>query len=305
VCVVMSNEKDSEDEGMTRRGFLCGAAAVAAACASGLGSNALGLPPLDEARALNDPSITHGKVEFKSGDHMVDGYLARPVKKGRYPAVIVLPGNWITEPYIPETVAMLAQGGLIGMVVNTFYLFPKRPTFEESRQIPWEETQKILREQITDELIQRDTQAGVEFLKSQPFVKKGKQGVMGFCFGGRNALLFAARSSDIGAVAPFYAPVVALPGVTRQERPHQPLDPDVVKRIRVPVQGHYGTKDKNVGMAEVKQFEQALRAQGTHVELYTYEAEHGFFAYNRPTYRAEDARLARERVLAFFKKHLR
>ncbi|MDT4896299.1 MAG: carboxymethylenebutenolidase [Acidobacteriota bacterium] len=300
----MTDKKDSQAEEMTRRYFLCGAAAAVAGI-SVFGSNALDRNQSNEARAIDNPSITHGRVEFKSGDHMVDGYLARPKKKGRYPAVIVLPGNWITEPYIPETTALLAEGGFVGMVINTFYLFPKRATFEESRQIPWEETQKILREQITDELIYRDTQAGVEFLKSQPFVKKGKQGVMGFCFGGRNALLFAARSRDIGAVAPFYGPVIALPGVSREERPKQPLDADVVKQIRVPVQGHYGTKDKNIGLAEIKQFEQALRAQGTPVEIYTYEAEHGFFAYNRPTYRPDDARLARERMLAFFKKHLK
>ena len=299
----MSDPRDPQNEGLTRRGFICGAAAAVAGV-SVFNSNALSQQP-NEQRALEDPAITHGKVEFTSGDHMVDGYLARPVKKGRYPAVIILPGNWITEPYIPETAAMLAQGGFVGMVVNTFYLFPKRATFEESRQIPWEETQKILREQITDELIYRDTQAGVQFLKSQPFVKKGRQGVIGFCFGGRNALLFAARSSDIGAVVPFYGPVVPIPGVTRAERPTQPLDADVVRRIRAPVQGHYGTKDRAVELQPVKQFEQALRAQGTPVEIYTYEAEHGFFAYNRPTYRPGDARLARTRMLAFFKKHLK
>ena len=301
----MTDEKDSPDEGMTRRGFLCGAAAAVAGL-SAIGSTALTRQQQpQEARALLDPKITHGRVEFKSGGHLVDAYLARPAKKGRYPAVIVLPGNWITEPYLPETTAMLAQGGFVGMVVNTFHLFPKRATFEESRQIPWEETQKILREQITDELIYGDTQAGVEFLKSQPFVKKGKQGVMGFCFGGRNALLFAARSPDIGAVAPFYGPVTLFPGTTREERPKQPLDADVVKQIRVPVQGHYGTKDKAVSLEPVRKFEQALRAQGTPVEIYTYEAEHGFFAYNRPTYRADDAQLARTRMLAFFKKHLK
>lgn len=298
----MSDTRDDQAEVLTRRMFLCGAAAIAGA--SVLPSNTLG-PQSSETRALNDPAITHGKVEFKSGDHLVDGYLARPVKKGRYPAVIILPGNWITEPYLPETAAMLAQSGLVGMVVNTFYLFPKRATFEESRQIPWEETQKILREQITDELIYRDTQAGVDFLKTQSFVKRGKQGATGFCFGGRNALLFAARSTDIGAVVPFYGPVTPLPGVTREERPRQPLDADVVKRIRVPVQGHYGTRDRAVELGPVRQFEQALKTQGTPVEIYTYDAEHGFFAYNRPTYRPEDARLARTRMLAFFMKHLK
>jgi carboxymethylenebutenolidase len=303
----MKDEKDSSDDEMTRRCFLCGVGATAVvAGASVLVSNAIGQQPQSaEARAIDDPQITHGKVEFKSGDHTVDGYLARPAGKGRYPAVVVLPGNWITEPYIPETTAMLAQGGFVGMVVNTFYLFPKRATFEQSRQFPWEETQRILRTQITDELIFQDTQAGVRFLKSQPFVKKGRLGVMGFCFGGRNALLFAARSSDIGAVVPFYGPVVPLPGVTREERPKQPLDADVVRQIRVPVQGHYGTRDRAVELEPVKKFEQALRAQGTPVEIYTYDAEHGFFAYNRPTYRPGDAQLARERMLAFFRKHLK
>ena len=52
-------------------------------------------------------------------------------------------------------------------------------------------------------------------------------------------------------------------------------------------------------------FKDRLTAQGTEVEIYTYEAEHGFFAYNRPTYRHEDAQLARARMLAFFKKHLK
>ena len=301
----MAADEELKDEGMTRRCFICGAVAAAVTGASALGSAAFSQQQVSEARALDDPAITHGPVEWKSGDHTVDGYLARPNREGRFPAVLILPGNWITEPYIPETAAMLAQGGFVGLVVNTFYLFPKRKTFEESRQIPWEETQRILRTQITDELIYRDTQAGVEFLKMQRFVKKGKQGVTGFCFGGRNALLFASRSPDVGAAVPFYGPVVALPGVTREERPTQPLDADVVKKIRVPVQGHYGTKDKAVELGPVRQCEQALRAQGTPVEIFFYEAEHGFFAYNRPTYRAEDARLARDRMLAFFRKHLK
>ena len=300
-----NDDEDVQGEGMNRRSFLCGAAAATLAVgACALGSTVPERQQAGEARALDDPNITHGPVEWRSGDHTVDGYLSRPKKKGRYPAVVVLPGNWITEPYIPETTAMLAQGGFVGLVVNTFYLFPKRATFEESRQIPWEETQQILRTRITDELIYQDTQAGIQFLKAQPFVKRGRLGATGFCFGGRNALLLAARSRDIGAVVPFYAPVVALPGVTREERPRQPLDADVVKGIRVPVQGHYGTRDRAVELGPVRQFEQALRAQGTAVEIFTYEAEHGFFAYNRPTYRADDARLARDRMLAFFSKHL-
>lgn len=303
----MSDLKRDDHQDVTRRDFLCGAAGALAGL-SALGATAVGAqqPKSTKTKALDDPNITHGEVTFRSGANIINGYLARPKKKGQYRAVVVIPGNWISEPYIPETVAMLAQGGFIGLVVNIFHLFPKTASYEEARKIPWEETQRILRTQITDQLIFQDIQSGINYLKSQPFTKSGRVGIMRFCFGGRNALLFATQSKDIAAVVPFYAPVTPIPGVTREERPKQPLDEDVVKQIKVPVQGHYGTKDRGVPLADVEKFAAALRAQGTPVEIFTYEAGHGFFAYNREgAFQPEAAQLAWSRTLEFFQRHLK
>ena len=87
-------------------------------------------------------------------------------------------------------------------------------------------------------------------------------------------------------------------------RPHAPLD--VVKRIKVPVQGHYAANDQGIPVADVHRFEEALKGQGTPAEFFIYDmAGHAFHDYSRPSYNARAAKQAWERTLAFFKENLR
>lgn len=281
----MSDDKEK----VTRRDFLCGATAIVAGV-SFLNSEGMSQQqnaPL--AKALNDPKITHGKVTFRSGVDAIDGYLSRPKAKGRYPIVIVVAGNTISEEYIRNTTAILAQGGFVGLAPNIFSLQTDSMSPEEKR--------KVFITQITDEHVFRDVQAGIDYLKEQPFVKRGRIGITGFCFGGRIALLFAAKSNEIGAVVPFYGTLRLPPEANRPVSPF-----DVVSRIKAPVQGHYALKDTGITQSDVLEFFKMLRAEGTRAELYNYEAEHGFFAYTRPTYNAEAAQLAQNRMLDFFKQ---
>lgn len=284
----MSDDKEK----ITRRDFLCGAASTIAGV-SVLNSQALSQQtnaPI--TKALDDPGITHGKVAFKSGAGTIDGYLSRPKAKGRYPIVIVVAGNTISEEYIQNTTAILAQGGFVGLAPNIFSLQTDSMSADEKR--------KVFTTQITDEHVFRDVQAGIDYLKQQPFAKGNRIGITGFCFGGRIALMFAARSEEIDAVVPFYGNLRLPPEFNRPVNPF-----DVVGKIKAPVQGHYALKDAGITQPDVKKFFEILQAQGTRAELYTYEAEHGFFAYTRPTYNAEAARLAQNRMLEFFRQHLK
>jgi carboxymethylenebutenolidase len=283
----------SDDKGnFTRRDFLCGAASMIAGVSmlnpEGLCQQTSG-PVI---KALNDPNITHGKVTFKSGADMIDGYLSRPKAKGRYPIVIVVAGNTISEEYIPNTTAILAQGGFVGLAPNIFSLQTDSMSAEEKR--------KIFTTQITDEHVFRDIQAGINYLKRQSFVKRERVGITGFCFGGRIALMFAARSKEIDAVVPFYGNLRLPPEFNRPVNPF-----DIVSEIKAPVQGHYALTDAGIPQSDVKKFFEILQAQGTQAELYNYEAEHGFFAYTRTVYNAEAARLAQNRMLEFFRQHLK
>ncbi len=284
----MSDDKEK----ITRRDFLYGAASIVAGV-SMLNDEVMSQQSnAPVTKALDDPSVIHGKVTFNSGADTIDGYLSRPKAKGRYPIVIVVAGNAISEEYIPNTTAILAQGGFVGLAPNIFSLQTDLMSAEEKR--------KIFTTQITDERVFADIQAGIDYLKRQTFVKRKHIGITGFCFGGRIALMFAAQSKEIDAVVPFYGTLRLPPEANRAVNPFE-----IVGKIKAPVQGHYALKDAGITQSDVKKFFDILQKQGTKTELYNYEAEHGFFAYTRPVYNAEAAKLAQSRMLEFFKKHLK
>jgi carboxymethylenebutenolidase len=281
----MCLDRKSGGCGLDRRDFLIGGAAAFA----GLG--ALGTegaaqkkeqPP---TRVLDDPDIQHGKVTFKhGGKETFDGFLARPKAEGTFPAVLVISGNVISEEYIPNTCAALALAGFVGLAPNLFH------PLQDSGAKTEEERDKALMAHTKYDALQ-DIQVGADYLKTQPFVKAGGMGIIGFCWGGRMAMLFAARSREIDAVVAFHAGPI-----TKREIAH----------LQVPVQLHHGTADQSEDVATSKKTKELLKAQKTPVELFLYEgADHGFLAYTRPLYRPDDAKLAWKRTTEFLGKHLK
>lgn len=286
---------DDERNEISRRCFLCGIAATTAATVFGSKADA---DRRDEPRAVSDPGIAHGRVEFTSGNDRIDGYLAKPKQKGKFHAVVVIPGSWIIEPYIPETVAKLAQAGYAALAVNVFHFFPKVNNYDEADRVPWETTQELVRKFYRDERVWQDVEAGIRYLEAQDFTRPGATGMLGFCGGGTSALLSAAQTKRNLVVVAFYAPVAL-------KIPNRKTPLEVVKEIRVPVQGHYGKLDQGIPLSDVERFEQELKKQHTEAEIYQYDAGHGFFAYNREdSYEPAAARLAWDRSQAFLKKHL-
>ena len=203
----------------------------------------------------------------------------------------MITGNSIDEEYIQNTTAMLAQKGFLGIAPNIYSLQKSTMTLEEKR--------KVLAEQITDERIFQDLQASIDYLKQQPFAKASRIGIMGFCFGGRCALMFAAHSKEIKAVAPFYGNLRTPAFANRKQDPL-----DVLNRIRVPVQGHYSDSDAEIPADQLQTLEQTLKKQRTPVEIFTYKAPHGFFAYTRKTYDKTAAEDSWKRTAEFFQRVL-
>jgi carboxymethylenebutenolidase len=69
---------------------------------------------------------------------------------------------------------------------------------------------------------------------------------------------------------------------------------------RCPVLAHFGEKDQAIPLAGVE----AFRAARREVEVHLYPAGHGFNCDQRGSFDAPSARLARERSLGFFARHL-
>ncbi|HSK72540.1 MAG TPA: dienelactone hydrolase family protein [Pyrinomonadaceae bacterium] len=276
---------DCNEKGTDRRTFLTGAA-TAFVGFTALKTGAQTLPTKEQivTRVLDDPNIQHGKVVFKhGGKETIDGYLARPKAEGVYPAVIVIAGNVITEEYIPNTCAALAVAGFIGLAPNIFHMLP------ESAKTP--EERRLASVAHTDSDALQDIQAGIDYLRTQPFVKSGGIGVVGFCYGGKLAMLLGSRSREIDAVVPYH------PGPTTAAE---------IARLKSPTQIHMGTADRNVSVASIREIEKILKAQSAPVEVFLYEgADHGFLAYTRPYYKPDAAKLSWTRTVEFLRRHLK
>jgi carboxymethylenebutenolidase len=125
-----------------------------------------------------------------------------------------------------------------------------------------------------------DVQAAVDAAGSY-----GKVGVVGYCFGGLVAWLSACQSSGVEAAVAYYGGGIA----SQAER--QP---------RCPVMMHFGERDAHIPMADVEKIRESVPS----AEIHVYAADHGFNCDHRGSYDAAAARLARERTLEFFGRHL-
>jgi len=66
------------------------------------------------------------------------------------------------------------------------------------------------------------------------------------------------------------------------------------------VMAHFGERDAAIPVAGVREFAKAH----PEVEVFIYDAEHGFNCDQRKAYEPASARLARERTLAFLRRHI-
>lgn len=280
-------EIDCAPESPERRDFLMGAAATFATLSIfGVGSSsAQELPKNPPTRVLDNPNIWHGKVFFNNGNEEIGGYLARPKSnKKKYRTVIVVAGNLITEEYIPNTCAALAVAGYVGLAPNIWHTVP------DSAKTP-NEIAKSIENRKEDDFLQ-DIRSGAEYLETLRFVKSGKIGILGFCSGGRRAMLYANRyEKGIKAVIPFH------PSKTTAEE---------ISNLKSPVQIHQGTADRHIPVSETKELERILKDQGTPVDVYFYDqTDHGFLAYTRPYYNSDAAILAWQRTVEFLDTNLK
>ncbi len=119
----------------------------------------------------------------------------------------------------------------------------------------------------------------------------GKIGVVGYCWGGTVAMLAATR--------------LGLPAVSYYgARNVNYLD----ESPRAPVQFHFGEQDSSILAAAVQRHRDSYAAAvaAGNVEIYTYPCGHAFDRDIDPGhYDAASAKIARERTLTFFDRHLR
>jgi carboxymethylenebutenolidase len=154
-----------------------------------------------------------------------------------------------------------------------------------------------------DERVVADCAAARRWLKSLP-TSNGKVGIIGTCSGGRHSVLVASRSPGFDAVADLWGGgVVAAADQLTDKRPVAPID--LTADLNAPLLGLFGNDDQSPAPEQVNQHEAALKQHGKAYEFHRYDgAGHGFFYYDRPLYRPQQAMDGWAKVFDFFQRNL-
>jgi len=246
--------------------------------------------PMFEANYLQASELSENGSELYTEDITYPGetgeikaFLARPKKKKKYPAVVVIHENKGLQPHIKDVNRRMAAEGFLSIAPDA--LSPVGGTPKDNV----EEATKLLRELDPDKTV-KNLVAAVKYLKTHP-QSNGKVGCTGFCWGGAMTNKVAVNAPDLNAAVPYYGSCAA--------------SADVPK-IKASLLAHYAADDERINVG-VEEFEAALKAAGTDYQIFFYPGtKHAFNNdSNKERYNEEAAKLAWKRTVDFFKDKLK
>ncbi len=266
-----------------RREFLTRAGALGAA---GL-AMAYGLMP-DYARAqtisFTDSRITATYVEYGSpggNSGKMRGYLVQPSGAGPWPGVLVIHENRGLNPYVEDVARRAAVEGFLALAPDGLAPLGGYPGNDDDG--------RAMQSRLDQAKLRADMLNGARWLKKHSLCS-GKLGATGFCWGGGTTnYLATALGADLQAGVPFYGAAA---------------DTASVPKIKAALLIQFAENDPSIN-AMWPAYEQALKAAGVPHEAHFYPGtQHGFHNNSTPRYNEAAAKLAWERTVSFFRKHL-
>ncbi|MEZ5728166.1 MAG: dienelactone hydrolase family protein [Burkholderiaceae bacterium] len=269
-----------------RREFLKRAGAISVAGVSGLAMAQALLPRYAQAQtiAFTDNRIKANYVEYDSpggNSGRMRGYLVKPAGDGKFPAVLVIHENRGLNPYIEDVARRAAVAGFLALAPDGLFPAGGYPGNDDDG--------RAMQRNLDQGKLKLDMLNSARWLKAHA-ASDGKLGAVGFCWGGGTVNHLAVTlGADLQAGVPFYGAA--------------PAAADVGK-IQAPLLIQSAEDDPRIN-AMWPDFEAALKANGKAHERHLYpNTRHGFHNNSTPRYNEAAAKLAWERTVAHFEKHL-
>ena len=231
------------------------------------------------------------------GDDLIHAYFSRPLGKGPFPGIILIPHMPGWDEFCRETARRFTQHGYLTICPNIFERF--------GHGLP-EEVSAKAREAggLPDDSVMGDCESTLDHLSNLPY-SNGKVGVIGMCSGGRHAFMAACKVNGLDAAVECWGGrVVASEEDLTEAQPVAPID--YTSELSCPLLGIFGNDDKFPSPEEVDLHEAELKKYGKDYTFYRYDnAGHGFWYYHTDRYRPEQTMDSLEKVFDFFEEHLR
>ncbi len=225
-----------------------------------------------------DDGILSEFITYTGATGEVKAFFARPDKKVKLPAVIIIHEIFGLNAHIRDVATRMAREGFLALAPDA--LSPLGGSPEDDR----DKARKMMGELKQEETV-KNLVAAVQYLETHP-LSNGRVGCTGFCWGGAMTNQVAVNSPGLDAAVPYYG------------RP--PADEDVPK-IKAPVLAHYAGDDPGVNSG-IAAFEAALKNAGIEYRIFIYDgARHAFNNDTNPErYNKKAADLAWVRTVSFF-----
>ena len=219
-------------------------------------------------------------VTFKRPDgREASGYLSNAARADA-PGLVVIQEWWGLQEQIKAMCDRFALAGFDALAPDLF----------NGVVVPYHDSEAAGREMSSLNFLDATDQTvrgAVQYLKGNG----AKVGLTGFCMGGAVAVIGAARIPELTAAVTFYG----LPS----EQTARPAD------VKIPLQGHFASRDDWISPKAVDAFEQSLRVAGKDFEFFRYDANHAFVNEQRmAVHDRQAAELAWGRATAFLHRLL-
>jgi len=226
-------------------------------------------------------------INYKRPDGQeVAGYLAEPVQGAKAPAIVVIQEWWGLNDQIRGVADKLAKEGYRALVPDLY---------RGKVALAANEAEHLMNGLNFGEAAGQDIRGAVQYLKGSG---SAKAGVTGFCMGGALTLLSAVNVPEMDAGVVWYG--------------YPPLEYIDASKIKVPLMAHWATHDQAFPIAKVDDLEKMLGAAKVGHEFHRYDCKHAFANETADSknmdmlkYDPVAAKLAWDRTMAFFAKHLR
>jgi carboxymethylenebutenolidase len=268
-------------ERLNRRAFVGISAGAAIAPAVGVTGQSNAASPAPNV-AEDDPDISVQRAELQRPDGAVSAYAAWPkAADAPTPSVVVIMHVWGVDTSIRNVVRRLAKAGYAAVAPDLYARLaaPSGDTATDSTEL------RQYAQRLDGKQYDGDIAAAAQW--PQKRFPNTKVAIMGFCMGGRIAMLAAIDNRGLfSAVAPFYGALTD-------------VDPTA---IVIPFYGSYGARDTGIPADGVQTFTALLNVPHD-VRIYD-NAGHAFFDEARASYVPTAAADAWDRLLRFLHQYL-